>query len=91
MNSGILILALDQKSDEVVLILEKVGIIQKRLNKWSSRQMDERSWYDWLLIRVTQIKKQSVRYYLKAFFCRPKPGVIAKNITTNTIYFSASL
>ena len=31
MSSDILILALDQRSDWVVLILDKVGIIQKRL------------------------------------------------------------
>ena len=33
MSSDILILVLDQRSDEIVLILDEVGIIQKWLKK----------------------------------------------------------
>ena len=40
MSSDILILALDQRSGGVVVILDNVGIIQKRLEKRSNRRTD---------------------------------------------------
>ena len=46
MSSDVLIFVLDQRSDGVVLILDKVGIIQKRLKKgviiesiWNQRKV----------------------------------------------------
>ena len=81
MSSDILILVLDQdqRSDGVVLILDKVGIIQKRLKKRSNRRTNLEP-----TNRLDMIK--SVGDYLNAIsiWC-PKPGVVAKKSSITII------
>ena len=94
MSSDVLILVLDQRSDWVVFILVKVGIIQKRLkavepiwNQWTVFQtnLEPTNGLDltdcW--IGLCKLTKRACGTILKAMsiWC-PKPRVVAKKLTS---------